>query len=372
MPEGVPATSNHRHAEYPRLHPDGRVTFRVFAPLAQSVAIEPMMGMIENNGHNGLGNAPYAMTRDAEGFWTVTTPTVVPGLHSYFVVIDGMRVNDPSSRAFSSIDRQVSAVEIPEQAADFHVINDVPHGQIHLQWYFSEITGQWRRAVIYTPPDYDTDAGQRFPVLILRHGAGEDETSWTEQGHANFILDNLIYVGGCKPVIAVMDCGYASKPGGPTSPAPFPTPSEVVEVTIKELIPMVDARFRTIPDREHRAMAGVSMGSIQTLEIGLSHLDKFSALGIFSRPPVAFAEFDVHKLSGKSIPEAASFNQAVHLFWWGTGTAEPGIHKSVQAILKDLDEVGIKYEFCQYPGLSHEWQLWRKCLFDFAPRLFQW
>jgi enterochelin esterase-like enzyme len=368
----IPNTQAHFQDEKyrPCVHPDGRVTFRVQAPLAQKVQIEPINGQPENNGYNGLGKAPYDMTKDENGLWSVTTPPAVPGLHGYWLVVDGFRVNDTCCKTYGSTKMQTCGVEIPEPGVDFYDIKDVPHGQVHMQWYYSKITNAWRRAYIYSPPDYDNNPEQRYPVFILRHGGGEDETGWVEQGRANFILDNLIAEGKAQPMIVVMDWGQAPRPNQPIHIPSTPPPPEIGEVTIQELIPMVDATFRTLPDREHRAMAGLSMGSVQTLYIGLTNLDTFSYLGVFSRRPMSATEFDVQKSFGGVFTDAAAFNQKVKLFWWGAGTAEEGIYNATKANLAELAEAGIKTVFVEFPGTSHEWQTWRKSLYDFAPRLF--
>ena len=354
----------------PVVHPDGRVTFRLKAPQAQKVQIQPMGGQPQNNGYNGLGKAPYDMTRDQDGLWSVTTPPAVPGLHAYWLVVDGVRVPDPSSRVYSA-KMTVSAVEVPEPGVDFYDIKDVPHGQVRMVWYYSKVTNLWRRAYVYTPPDYDAHPRKRYPVFILRHGGGEDETGWVEMGYANFILDNLIAEGKARAMIVVMDWGQAPTPDQPIHIPSTPPPPEITQVTIHELIPMVDATFRTIPDREHRAMAGLSMGSVQTLYIGLNNLDQFAYLGIFSRRPMSADEFNVDKSFGGVFRDAAAFNQKVKLFWWGAGTAEEGIYNATKANLAQLAAVGIRSVFVEFPGTSHEWQTWRKSLYDFAPRLFR-
>src|SRR5512136_299096 len=367
-----PAISNlqahFQDEKYPPLvHPDGRVTFRLKAPNAQKVQIEPINGQPENNGYNGLGKAPYDMTKDENGLWSVTTPPAVPGLHGYWLVIDGVRVNDTHTKSYGG-KMTACGVEIPEPGVDFYDIKAVPHGQVRMQWYYSKVTNAWRRALIYTPPDYDNNPGQRYPVFVLRHGGGEDETGWVEQGRANFILDNLIAEGKARPMIVVMDWGQAPTPTQAVHIPSTPPPPEIIEVTIKELIPMVDAAYRTIPDREQRAMAGLSMGSVQTLYIGLNNLDTFAYLGIFSRRPMSPQEFSNFN---NVFADAAAFNQKVKLFWWGAGTVEEGIYNAAQANLAELAEAGIKTVFVEFPGTSHEWQTWRKSLYDFAPRLFR-
>lgn len=372
-----PASTNVNGAQYPRVSPDGRVTFKVKVPNAQKVQIEPLNGLIENNGYNGLGQEPYDMTKDGEGYWIVTTPPIVPGFHYYSVLIDGTSFNDPSSETFFGANRELSGVEVPERDVEFYFPNDVPHGQVRIFWYYSKITTQWRQIYVYTPPGYDTHPQERYPVLYLRHGGGEDQTGWTKQGHANFVLDDLIAVGRARPMIVVMESGSANQPGqalyppSRTSPLrPSPETPEIAELTVNEVVPTIDANFHTIPDRDHRAMAGLSGGSMQTLSTVLHNLDTFSALGVFSRPPID--SFDVKTIYGGVLADATAFNQKVHLFWLGVGTEEPGIYNSLKATRAALDKSGIKYTCVEYPGLAHEWQLWRKQLNNFAPLLFQW
>ena len=351
----------------PQVHPDGRVTFRLKAPLAQKVQIEPICGQPENNGYNGLGIGVFDMTKDENGVWSVTTPPAVPGLHGYWLVLDGVRVNDTATKSYGG-KMKTCGVEIPEPGVDFYDIKDVPHGQVRMQWYYSQVTNAWRRAYVYVPAEYDQHPEKCYPVFILRHGGGEDETSWVEQGRANFIMDNLIAEGKAVPMIVVMDWGQAPTPDQPVHIPSTPPPPEITQVTIQELIPMLDGTFRTIPHREQRAMAGLSMGSVQTLYIGLNNLDTFAYLGVFSRRPMSPEEFS--NFSGV-FADAEAFNQKVKLFWWGAGTAEEGIYYATQANLAELADIGIKSVFVEFPGTSHEWQTWRKSLYDFAQRLFR-
>jgi enterochelin esterase-like enzyme len=353
----------------PEVHTDGRVTFRLKAPQAQKVQIEPICGQPENNGYNGLGKGIFDMTMDQHGVWSVTLPPAVPGLHGYWLVIDGVRVNDTATKSFGG-KMSVCGVEIPEPGVDFYDIKDVPHGQVRMQWYYSKIGNAWRRAFVYVPAEYDNLPKKRYPVFILRHGGGEDETSWVEQGRANFIMDNLIAEGKAVPMIVVMDWGQVPLPGAPVHIPSTPPPLEIGEVTVNELIPMVDSKFRTIADREHRAMAGLSMGSVQTLYIGLTHLETFSYLGIFSRRPMSTEEFNIEKAFGGVLKDPENINKKLTLFWWGAGTAEEGIYHATKANLAQLTSAGIKSVFVEFPGTSHEWQTWRKSLNDFAQRLF--
>ena len=353
----------------PIVHEDGRVTFRLIAPSAKKVQIEPVSGKPENNGYSGLGESPYDMTMDENGLWSVTTPPAIPGLHSYWLVVDGVRLNDTCCKTVGSTKMQTCFVEIPEPGIDFYDIKNVPHGQVRMVWYFSKVTNAWRRVLVYTPPDYETNPTRRYPMLNLRHGGGEDETGWVEQGKANIILDNLIAEGKAEPMIVVMDWGQAPTLNQAIHIPDTPPLPEIGQVTIDELTPFIDANFRTIPDRDHRAMAGLSMGSVQTLYIGLNNLDTFSALGVFSRRPMAPAEFSNFD---EIFADAEAFNEKVHLFWWGAGTAEEGIYDATKANLKELEDKGINSVFVEFPGTSHQFQTWRKCLYDFAQRLFRW
>ena len=358
--DSAPATSNVGNAEYPRIASDLRVTFRLKAPNAKQVKLE---------GGTGLVREPLEMARDDGGTWSVTTPPAVPGFHYYWFTVDGLRVNDPASYAWFGWGRETSGIEVPESGADYYAAQDAaPHGTVRAQWYHSKITGQWRRAFVYTPPGYDENRA-RYPVLYLQHGAGENERGWVEQGRANFILDNLIAAKKAKPMILVVDTGYASHAGTVIGTNRMAATAAFEDVMLKELIPTIDAAFRTKTGREHRAMAGLSMGSGQTLNLTLRHLDKFAWIGAMSGPPRQ--NFDVAASYDGVFRDATAFNRKVKLLWLGAGTAEERIHASALAVHEALDRAGIRNVFYSSPGTDHEWQTWRRSLHDFAPRLFQ-
>jgi enterochelin esterase-like enzyme len=356
-----PAASNVLNAAYPRVHPDGRATFRLAAPNATKVQLA-----------GAVAAAPIDMTKGADGAWTVTTPPIVPGFHYYWFLVDGVQMNDPGADAFFGWQRPTSGIEIPTPGEDFFQPRDVPHGQVRMTWYLSKTTGQWRRAMVYTPPDYDTAARTRYPVLYLQHGAGEDETGWTKQGRANFILDNLLAAKKAKPMIVVMDRGYATRPGdapaaGGRGPAGVLSPSAFESVIVDDLIPHIDRTFRTQTDRDHRAMAGLSMGSMQTLQITLRNLDKFSWIGFFSGAAVTA---DLDTAYNGVFKDAAAFNKRVHLLWMGAGTAEERLVQSLAASHAQLDKKRIKHVIYNSDGTAHEWHTWRRHLHDFLPRLW--
>jgi enterochelin esterase-like enzyme len=385
--EGKPASSNVMGAQYPRIHSDLSVTFRLKAPEAQKVQVQV-----------GADQKHYDLTKGEDGVWTGTTPPLVPGFHYYFFFVDGGQVNDPGSHAFYGYSKDSSGIEVPEKGVDFYEPKGVPHGEVRARWYFSKITESWRRCFVYTPPDYDANTRTRYPVLYLQHGAGEDETGWVVQGRVNFILDNLIAAKKAKPMIVVLDRGYASKPGEPppgprppatagqpgataAQPAPaapagrgqgFPAATTFEEVFINELIPMIDSTYRTIAGRDHRAMAGLSMGGGQTFQITLKHLDKFAYIGGFSGAAgMGGAAFDPKTSYNGVFSDAAAFNKKVKLVWIGVGTAEPErMATGIRNFHEALEKAGVNTVYYESPGTAHEWQTWRRDLNEFAPLLF--
>jgi enterochelin esterase-like enzyme len=360
----------------PTIHPDRRITFSIKAPEARSVTVA---------GGDGLGSGPFTLTKGADGLWSATTPPAVPGFHYYWFVIDGVQVNDPASETFFGYGKPTSGLEVPEPGADYYAIKDVPHGEVREKWYFSKSTGAWRRAMVYTPADYDKNSKARYPVLYLQHGAGENETGWTRQGRAQFILDNLIAAGKAHPMIVVMERGYAT----PETPdirqqnigAAF---TAVEKVIVDDLIPTIDASYRTIADRDHRAMAGLSMGGMQTFFIASHHLDKFAYLATLSGPIVRTATleqlsdsalqgpFDTKTAYGGMFSDAAAFNKRVRLLWIGVGGAEPEMFRtSIGGAVASLKAAGVQLVYFESDGTAHEWQTWRRSLNDLAPRLFR-
>jgi enterochelin esterase family protein len=372
-----PAATNVWGAEYPRVDSAGRAEFRVKAPDATKVRI------------NFWSGPKLDMVKQPDGFWTVTTPPLVPGFHYYTLIIDGAEVTDLNSHAFFGGGKDASGIEVPEPGTTFYSIQDVPHGQVREIWYYSKVTGTWRHALAYTPPNYDTQTNARYPVLYLQHGGGEDETGWTKQGHANFILDNLIAAGSCKPMILVMAYGYARRAGQPApdlTGKPFGSPEMMRAMQemaaafeddlTQALVPYIDSIFRTIPDRDHRAMAGLSMGGAQTFQVTFNHLDMFSYIGGFSGAagPLVLGnqKLDVKTAFNGALADPAAFAKKVHLLWLGVGTEEPEMmHAGLERLHTSLVEGNIQHVFYESPGTAHEWQTWRRDLKDFAPRLFQ-
>jgi enterochelin esterase-like enzyme len=381
---GVPATTNVRGADYPRILPDLRVVLRIKAPEAKSVKFQ-------------VGKA-YDARRDADGYWTATTDPQVPGFHYYWLVIDAVQVSDPASETFYGTGKQTSGIEIPEPGldGDYYVTQDVPHGEVRERWYHSKTTGAWRRFFIYTPPGYDLDRDTRYPVLYLQHGAGEDERAWSVQGRAGQILDNLIAAGKAKPMLVVMDQGYALRPGETEEslrpppglfdrkpddpPLPYFPPfflrafSAFEDVMVQDLIPFVDATYRTIPDRDHRAIAGFSMGGMQAYMIGLRHLDTFASIGGLSGVGggIFGGSLDPKTYFGGVYADADAFNARMRLMFIGVGTMEPErLLSGARAYHAALTQLGIKHIYYESPGTSHEWLTERRNLRELVSRLFR-
>jgi enterochelin esterase family protein len=380
--QSSPAASNVPGAQFPRIDAQGRVTFMLAAPKANA---------LELAGGDGLGRGPFPMKKGADGSWNVTIPAPVPGFHYYWFMLDGVQVNDPGSHTYFGYGKDTSGIEIPDRNGDFYALKDVPHGEVRDSWYRSKTTGEWRRTVVYTPPGYDSDIEQRYPVLILLHGMGEDETGWTRQGRAQFILDNLIAAGKARPMIVVMDRGQARVAGTPFKLAADTRVSDVEsafsaleKVLIGDLIPAIDRSYRTIPDREHRALAGLSMGGMQTLFIALRHLDQFAYIAALSSilihggdPNASFSAsvtgpFEIHSAYGGAFANPQRFNQQVRLFWLGAGAVEgEPMRSSISGAVEALRTGGVHVVYFESAGTAHEWQTWRHDLFDLAPRLFQ-
>lgn len=390
VPAGCTANAlNVPGAPFPCIYSDGRVMFRVTAPDAQRVRVRVGQG--------------FDMTRGADGLWYVTTSPLVEGFHYYTLAIDGATVADPATRTFFGSGFYNSAIEVPAKDAEFYAWKGVPHGQVRQLSYYSKVTGQWRHAYVYTPPDYDTNMRAKYPVLYLLHGWGEDETGWTRQGHVDLITDNLIAAGKARPMLIVMDNLNAVRPGEsaalyaargtltqavvqppPAAAAPpraggpgraggagrgGPLASAVFsEMMLTDLLPAVERTYRVAPGRENRAMAGLSMGGAQTFGTALAHLDKFAYIGGFSGSSGGGPGFDPKTTSGGVYADAATFNRKVKLLFLGIGGAEG---PNTRNFSEQLRNAGITNVYYESPGTAHEWLTWRRCFHEFAPRLFQ-
>jgi enterochelin esterase family protein len=355
-----PAFSNQRGKEYPQVNSEGRVRARVVAPQAQSVALD-------------LGGVKYPLTKGEDGAWVGVSQPQDEGFHYYQLNIGGASVPDPNSLFFYGAGRWGSGIEIPAKDQDIYALKNVPHGQLREVNYFSKTRNATRRCFVYTPPGYDADPAKRFPVLYLQHGMGEDETGWGNQGRAHLILDNLIADGKARPFIVVMeDGGGMGGPGPGRGPAPAGAPGGgpggrggfnfggFERLLIDDLIPYVDSTYRTIADQPHRAMAGLSMGGMQTRGITLANLDKFSHIGIFSGGSIASAD----------IKDMAAFKQQVKVVFCSFGGRERGA-ASAKVNADALKEAGVNSYYYESPLTAHEWQSWRRSLHQFAQLIFK-
>jgi enterochelin esterase-like enzyme len=368
-----PASTNVAGAEFPRINSDSSATFCVQADQASEVRLLL-----------GFGQSTYGMVKGKDGYWEVTTKPLSPGFYYYGISIDGFVANDPGSRVFFAAGSEVSGLEVPGPESDFFAIKDVPHGTMRTEWYFSKTTGKTRRIFVYTPSGYDHST-VRYSVLYLQHGWGEDEAGWSSQGHENFILDNLIAAGKAKPMIIVNENGMtgvhfeppsprranssqnAAPPRGAVSRFFMDEKYEVFDkILSSDLIPFIDTSFRTIPDRDHRALAGLSMGGAQALRLGLNHLDEFGYIGAFS-PAVAIT--DTSKDYDGVLADAAKINRRLRLLWIGIGSND-FLLAPVKESHETLEKAGIKHVWVESSG-AHVWAVWRKYLADFALRLFQ-
>ena len=398
-----PSPYNFSNVQYPRIEADSRVTFRFNAPDAKRVQVS-------------IVNVPFDMVKGSDGAWTYTSAPQAPGYHNYWMIVDGAVVLDPGTNAFIGYSHMCNGFEIPEPGVDWYDLKEVPHGNVLIKNYFAKTTNSWRRIFVYTPPGYEANARTRYPVFYLQHGGGEDERVWIEMGRTNVILDNLLAAGKVKPMIVVMETSAVGAPGagrgagqgagapagaaagagrgagqgagtaagrGPGMPGTGgPGGGAYGQFMVKELIPWIDKNFRTLANRENRAMAGLSMGAGQTISVTMANLDKFSHVGLFSggaatprrvagqTAPPAPAPLDFKTIYNGQMANPAEFNKKVKVFFFSTGSLEnPDGLKSHQ---EQLVAAGITNSYVYVsPGTAHEWQTWRRSLYTFAPLLFR-
>lgn len=353
-----PSTLNQPGYEYPQVNSQGYVKFRVMAPQATSVSVTVGGGTQLKKGEDGAWTGVTARPED-EGF------------HYYHLTIDGGSFNDPGAMSYYGGTHWESGIEIPAHDQDFYAMKDVPHGQVSQIHFPSKLEGKpvIKTAYVYTPPQYTKNQRSRFPVLYLQHGWGENEFAWWNQGRANLIMDNLISEGKAKPFIIVMAYGQtneAFRPGGGGSRGGGrPNFDEMIARTgfestlVDDLIPYVDGHFRTLANQPNRAMAGLSMGGMETHFIALKHLDLFSGIGLFSGGVV----------TPDDVSKAKDFKKKVKVVFCSCGSKENpgGINSNAQA----LTQAGIPNTGYVSPGTAHEFLTWRRSLHEFAPLLFR-
>jgi len=337
--------------DFPKVDKEGRAYFRIQAPQAHKVIVD-------------ICNKKYDMQPDGKGgFMAVTDPLVV-GFHYYFMEVDGIRFVDPATETFFGCCRESGGIEIPEgEEGDYYRPQQgVPAGQIRSIYYFAKSTNEWRHAVVYTPAEYEKGK-KKYPVLYLQHGMGEDETGWSHQGHMQHIMDNLIAKGEAVPMIVVMESGDVKAPprGGDRNGYG----NSFYKVMINDLIPTIDREFRTLSDREHRAMAGLSWGGHQTFDLVMNNMDKFAWMGGFSG---AIFGLDVNKTYDGAFSRSEEFNRRIHYLFLSCGSEE---NFGTERLVNDLRNAGIKVDYYVSPGTHHEWLTWRRSLKEFVPKLFK-
>jgi enterochelin esterase-like enzyme len=353
----------------PQVLPDRRITFRLSAPKASEVTLRFGEGAPQS----------HPMTKDPSGVWSVTIGPKEPEIYIYSFLVDGVKVIDlanPIMKVGASIDSSV--VEVPGNPPRFDEVQNVPHGSIDIHTYSSAVSRTQRGLYVYVPPDYYGKPGQRFPVLYLWHGGGGAEQDWSRDGRAGVILDNLIAQKRAVPMLIVMPNNVPGTPA-PGVSAPLQQTSGgtnydlLKRELIEEIIPFVAKRYRTIENREKRAIAGLSAGGGTTLNVGLGSLDTFAWIAEFSSGifggTTGYGQFDIEKISPGFYRDPAATNKKLKLFYMSCGTEDPRLPFQKKA-LDDFQSHQIKVTFASFAG-AHEWKVWRHSLADLAPKLFQ-
>ena len=347
-------SSNQYGEQYPMVNSQRIVRGRILAPAAHEV-------FLQINGIN------YPMTKDADGYWMGQSDPLDEGNHYYGLVIDGANVPDPASLFLYGSGAERTQLEIPAQDEYKYALRDVPHGQIREIYFHSNTTGAQRHIFVYTPPQYDDDVNVRYPVLYLQHGYTENETGWSRQGRCGFIMDNLLADGKCLPFIIVMENGEISHPAqGPQANfgSLMSAANELFpKILTQDVIPYIDSHFRTIPDKAHRALAGLSMGGMQTRHISLNYPGYFSQIGIFSGGTISVQDIN-------SNPEFKKENTLTFISY-GSREVENPRGQSPKETVQAIREQGINAYYYESPQTAHEWQTWRRSLYEFAPLLFR-
>jgi len=354
--------------------PDHRIVFHILAPQAKTVHLRA-------SDIQGLPREGPEFTKDDKGLWSATVGPVAPGAYRYTFLVDGVPTMDPRNPDVSESNTTAwSLVYVP--GAEFMDTNRVPHGAVATVHYYSTALSRFRRMHIYTPPGYELGSG-KYPVFYLLHGAGDCDDSWTSVGRAGFILDNLIAAKKAQPMIVVMPAGHTSDV--------FPPPpaergrDEFAEDFLTDIVPYVETHYRVLTDRAHTAIAGLSMGGGQTLNISMSHLDRFAYIGVFSsgvfsfhmgrrpmsaggRPPAPGPSPEWEQQHAAMLDDAA-LKPGLKVFWFATG-ADDFLLPTTKATIEMFKKHGFTPEFHESSG-GHTWINWRDYLNEFAPRLFQ-
>jgi enterochelin esterase-like enzyme len=344
--------SNIRSSQYPQLLGNGRAVFQIAAPEATKMQVD-------------LGRK-YDMVKNNDGVWTVTTDSLSEGFHYYSLIVDGLAVADPCSESFYGMGRMASGIEVPFKGDAYYSVRNVPHGDVRLKRYYSSVLNDWRSMYVYTPAGYDANMSDKYPVLYLMHGGGEDQRGWVTQGKTDLILDNLIAAKKALPMIIVMVDGN------------FPVSnfgSDVLNLFEKELVntvvPFVEQNFRVKSEAKYRALAGLSMGGIQTLYAGIYNTQLFSYLGVFSSGWIQAMHSDITNKQYEYVKtNNALINSNLKQLWISMGGKEDIAYNNCQIMMSKFDELKLKYTYSEYPG-GHTWPVWRNNLYNFAQILFK-
>lgn len=347
-----PSASNQPGKIYPMVNSERIVRAQLKAPDAVTVKLD-------------IGGVKYPMKRNADGVWTGDSAPQDEGFHYYQFEVDGASVPDPGTVYYYGAGRWGSGIEVPAHDQDFYALKNVPHGDVREVHYYSETEDKMCHCFVYTPPGYDSNRKKRYPVLYLQHGSGENEHGWSEQGKTGLIMDNLIAEGKAEEFIIVMDNGTWTRPQGMQNGGrPSNWADGFMNRLVKDIIPMIDARYRTKADRKYRAMAGLSMGGMQTKAITMKNPDVFSALGMFSGGVITAEE----------AAQTEGFKDAYDLVFISYGSHElknPRWGQNQQAVTEELRASGMNAHFYVSPETAHEWQSWRRSLYQFAQLLFK-
>ena len=359
-----PASTNQGGKQYPMVNSQRMVRAQISAPKATFVGLD-------------IAGKIYEMTKDENGVWTGTSEPQDEGFHYYQLNIDGASVPDPGSKYYYGASRWGSGIDVPAADEDFYTVKNVPQGSINEVYYWSTVTEKMRHGYIYLPAEYYANPTKKFPVLYLQHGMGENETGWSAQGKTGIIMDNLIAEGKAVPFIIFMDNGLdVRRPGDPQGGFGGPRPQggprrgfgnffeAFQNVLIKDIIPMVEKNYRVIADTEHRAMAGLSMGGMQTHGITLANPTTFAYVGMFSG-----GTFNTDELK-----DAADFKKTNKVLFMSAGGKETRMAEgdgSVGKAAENLKAIGINAHSYVSPGTAHEWQTWRRSLYQFAQLIFK-
>ncbi len=365
-----PATTNQDNKQYPMVNSQRMVRARISAPKASFVGLD-------------IAGKIYEMTKDENGVWTGTSEPQDEGFHYYQLNIDGASVPDPGSKYYYGASRWGSGIDIPAADEDFYTVKNVPQGSVNEVYYWSEVQGKMRHGYIYLPNEYFKNPNKKFPVLYLQHGMGENETGWSAQGKTGIIMDNLIAAGKAVPFIIFMDNGLDTRRAGdapqggfgggqrPQGQRPQGGPrgfgnfhEAFQEILLKDIIPMVEKNYRVIADPQHRAMAGLSMGGMQTHAITLANPKNFAYVGMFSG-----GTFNTEELK-----DAADFKKTNKMLFMSAGGRETRMAEgdgSVGKAAENLKALGINAHSYVSPETAHEWQTWRRSLYQFAQLLFK-